>query len=827
MTPRAEVANAFFRALPAWLVLCLCMYGTTADAQYIREDFDVTNGPVDKMQLSGNTLYMCGSFTQVGPVTGCGAPLDITTGAPEVGFPRVVGSILAVAPDGLGGWYIGGVFTAVGNAARSNIAHVLADHSVAPWNPNAVGSVRGLVVRGEVVYACGGFTNIGGQPRNGVAALNATTGLATAWSNPNANATARAIAFAGTALYVVGDFTSIGGQPRSYLAALDTATGLATSWNPNADGSIRTLLINGTTVYVGGNFLNIGGQPRTRIAALSRTTGLATTWKPGANNTVLAFAAKGTVLYAGGFFTTIGGQARNGIAELSTTTGLASGWNPNPNGAVWSLELTGTTVYAGGVFTNIGGAERVSIAALSDTTGLATAFESNAWNNTAGVPGVYALSLTGTKVFAGGDSENLGGKRRNHLAAIDVIAGKVTDWNPNPVGSIYTIAVDATTVFVGGSFGSIGGEACGNLAAVSRVDGLQGNWRFFVLEGQVYSLAVKGTTLFVGGNYHDLESCKHQPQSCTSYVAFGSGRPEITAADTASSSDGFDPFDVPSAPGEVTFLKVSGNTVYASGGFDFIGGQFRTRAAALNAFNAGASGWTPNPDGDIVELVASGGLQYVVGRFYNIGNQIRVGVGALDALTGAATTWDALSNGFVSGLAMNATGVLVGGAFTNIGGQPRNYIAALDPVTALALPWNPDANGNVSALVQYGNTVIAGGGFTTMRGLPRAHLAVIGTGTLGVPGGQAEHELALLQQNTPNPFTRSTSIRFTLSRPERVTLSVFDIAGREVRTLLRDDRREAGSHQVEFQPIGLPNGVYLYRLTLGDHVLAKKMLYLR
>jgi len=59
-----------------------------------------------------------------------------------------------------------------------------------------------------------------------------------------------------------------------------------------------------------------------------------------------------------------------------------------------------------------------------------------------------------------------------------------------------------------------------------------------------------------------------------------------------------------------------------------------------------------------------------------------------------------------------------------------------------------------------------------------------------------------------------------------VTLEVFDMAGRLVATLLRDERTPAGFHQVEFRRPGLPNGLYLSRLQAGRDVLARKMLVL-
>ncbi|MDZ7370874.1 MAG: T9SS type A sorting domain-containing protein, partial [candidate division KSB1 bacterium] len=68
-----------------------------------------------------------------------------------------------------------------------------------------------------------------------------------------------------------------------------------------------------------------------------------------------------------------------------------------------------------------------------------------------------------------------------------------------------------------------------------------------------------------------------------------------------------------------------------------------------------------------------------------------------------------------------------------------------------------------------------------------------------------------LLQNYPNPFNPSTTIEFELSRPEYVTLKVFDLTGREVATLVQG-HLSAGQHSVQFNPENLGNGVYLYQL---------------
>jgi len=699
---RRDVLARGLAHLAAAAVL-LSLGAAGALAQSIAPSFCVTNGQVSAQVLRGNTLYVGGSFSFVGPVTGAGVPVDPASGLAAAGFPRVNGTVLAAVPDGAGGWYIGGQFTTVGSSPRANLARVLADNSVSPWNPGAGGIVRTMVLRAGALYVGGDFLTLAGTARNRIGAVDATTGALSAW-NPNASSSVRAFAAGATQLYVGGQFTSIGGQVRNRIAALDYTTGAAAvAWDPNASSLVLALALDPATntLYVGGQFTQIDLSFRRRIAALDATTGFATAWNPDCDNQVFALTVSAGTVYVGGQFANIGGQPRNRIAAVDAVTGAATAWNPNAGNIVQAMALSGTTLYVGGDFLSIGGQNRSRVAALSTTSGLATAWNPSAFGT------VSVLATAGTQVFVGGSFNGLGGVARNNLAAIDVTTGLVTAWDPNANNQVQTLVATPDAVFAGGNFTLAGGQIRNGAAALDWTNGSALLAWDANVNGPVSAMAVAGGRVFLGGLFTTVGG---QPRANLAAVDATTGAPLPWSADTDA---------------QVFAIDASTSTVYVGGAFTLVAGQVRSFIASLDPVTAAVSAWAPEASATVNVIRPTCDRVYVGGQFTVIGGQLRGRLATLDLVTAQALAWDPEMNGPVFTLLPGNGVVYVGGVFSAAGITTRNRVAALDPDTGLPTAWDPNSNGTVRSILAGATSLYVGGVFSTLTGAPTGNLAVL------------------------------------------------------------------------------------------------------
>ncbi len=792
------------------------------------------NGNVLDIARSGSTLYIAGSFRSVGENSGGFVPVDARTGEALRPFPKVAGPVNVIVPDGSGGWYIGGEFTVFGGKPRACLAQVRADGSVTDWNPSVTGSpgyidppvVIAMAIHGSRLFVGGAFREIGGRPHENLGCVDVATGAVLDWDlDTNVEGGISALAVHDSLVFVGGYFSEIGGQPRTCLAAVDASSGEVSPWRADATYGVMALLPRGDTLFVAGEFGGIAGIRRRMVAAVdiptaqvlpfdARALGIYLDYVPFPS--IHAMTLVGDTLYVAGNFIQIGGQPRHSVAALDAITGDALSWitpqiGPTLDGfpprLCDAITVSGGVVYVGGWFESFGTESRPFAAAFSQATGALLP-----WNPKPDQP-VGLILPRGDTVLVGGIFSLMGEwKHRAGLAAIDLTTGTVKPWNPNPNGVICTaIAVKGDRVFVSGAFTSIGGDRQPRqyFAALDTLNGEVTDWNPGGNSvGTVFLL--RGDTLYVGGEFTQVGG---QPRN---YVA----ALDATTAEIL-------PWD-PNADWPVNALARSGDSIYVGGSFQRIGGQWRPCLAAVDALTGAVSAWDPQVVPGIVDaLLVSGNKLYVGGGFEQIGGQARNSIAALDVETGSALPWYPGMSGWgapsrVYALALLDSALIVGGRFGTIGGQSRICLAAVDTATGLATDWDPGLDGLVWTLAAEGSTLHVGGGFTRAGGLP-----AVGLAAFSAPGELAPAPLAFaLSQSIPNPARSNAIIRFSLPQAAAVTLSIYDLQGRRVATLLNHAFQEAGRHDVPVHADRWRPGVYLYRLEAGGRTATRKMVVL-
>ncbi|MCW3010233.1 MAG: hypothetical protein JWO90_637 [Solirubrobacterales bacterium] len=678
-TGRGHAVRTLGAALGALAVLGAPSSAAAVDATPL--DTWVVDGDVSAMAIAGNTAYLGGAFSQIGPRTGPGVGLDAVTGK-DRGFPMVErdGSpafVRVVVPDGSGGFYLGGLFDTVGGQPRRNAARVLADGSVAAWNPNVSGLVAALARSGSTVYLGGGFAGAnavnGSLTRDNAAAVDATSGVATAW-DPDLNGAVAAIAVAGSTVYLGGAFAGAnavnGTLTRNRLAAVDAATAVALPWDPNANNTVNSLAVSGASVFIGGNFSGaaaIDGKARTRVAAVDGETGVATTFAPQVNGTVSTLAVLGSDLYIGGAFSSVGGAARHNAAAVDVPSGGGvTSWAPEPNNRVYDLTLSGSTVYLAGDFGVLGGRPRSFLGAVSAITGAVTDFDPHASS------AATSVAVADSTVYAGGQFAMVNSVPRRNAAAVDLTTGEATAWDPG-------------------------------ITAPRAGDQVR---------SPVTSLAVAGATVYIGGGFHGPGSVN---QSAL--------RNHVAAVDATTGL--VQPWN-PNPDGAVLKIKPAGSTVFLSGYFGSLspsvgGGRAQMGAAEVSAGSGALTGWNPKPDGLVTDMALSASQVYLAGTFLHLDTRPRSTVGAVDRTTAVATSWEPVvtgtrggfggPSGVVVSLAVSGSTVYLGGLFTAISGVPRNNGGAVDATTGAVSAWNPNFVSYVLSLTAAGGTVYASGMF--------------------------------------------------------------------------------------------------------------------
>ena len=470
---------------------------------------------------------------------------------------------------------------------------------------------------------------------------------------------------------------------------------------------------NGTR-YLGGQFTAFDAWGTGGGALVGASSGDVNTTFPKVNGGIYATVSDGSGgFYIGGSFTCIGPNTsgscngaddvvRTRAAHINANGSVDPSWNPTLNADVYAIAVSGSNVYLGGNFSAVSGAARNGAAAVG-TDGTLSSWNPNLNNS------VYAIGVSGSNVYLGGSFTTAGGTARNRAAAVGT-DGTLTAWNPNLNNTVSAIGVSGSNVYLGGAFTTVGGQARNRAAAVTTDGaGTLSSWNPN-LNSSVRAIAVSGSNVYLGGYFNTVG---------------GTTRNHAAAVDAAGTPTDWNP----NLNGDVFVIAVSGSNVYLGGYFNTVSGTTRNYAAAVDTAGALTS-WNPNPNSEVRAIAVSDSTVYLGGFFSTVGGITRNYAAAVDT-AGALTSWNPNLNGIVRAIAVSGSTVYLGGFFSTVGGAARNRAAAVDTSGTLT-DWNPDLNSyGVNAIAVSDSTVYLGGEFTNVGGITRNNAAAVDTaGTL-------------------------------------------------------------------------------------------------
>ncbi len=714
---------------------------------------------------------------------------------------------------------------------------------------NIHGPVYALHVFGGQLYAGGCFYIDDSSTVFGNENLAVLNGGTWQWVYGYANDTVFAISEFNGHLVIGGAFTSVGGNSAWKVAYLD-----GTRWarfENTLGGSVyaiatfrNELVVAGSTNYrypPGGGMLQyLGAVARwdgTRFVSLNMGFSLNS---PSRTPRVYDLLVCNDHLVACGYMEMAVGAVPGTIEFVNH---IAS-WD----GATWTRLGDGldTTGYA--------------LLVSHDTLLVASSHTVRAWNgatwNTRGESASGGLIRELHESFYGlymaGTFTSLGSREANRIARYSAAPG----WLPVTTGvngPVKDIAVFDNKVFAVGSFSRVDQLLANRVAAWNGAQWLNVGW----LQTYPSCLAVFNGQLYSAGAFGDSYTYFMYPFELYN----GSGSWTMTGPPIG-------PYPQSIGTPLLDAVEFQGRLVVA-GFCPFTGPPF------LSSW-AGSGGWIPlgdPPNSALLALTVYDGQLIAAGVFTSIGG---ISANLIAAWDGAR--WTALGSG-VDGAVYALTvynGLLVAaGSFLNAGGLPAARIAAWDG--QLWRPLGSGFDGTVRAVTQYGSQLIAGGQFASAGGTPVSKIAAwdghswlpLGSGVDSVVlalcavdtslyvGGQftaagsksspcfarwdrypgtptAIHDdlgntlprKSALYPNYPNPFNPTTTIAFDLPRRSFVTLSICNVLGQTVSTVLSREL-SAGSHQVIWDGSDYASGVYFYRLQTDNYADTRKMIMIK
>ncbi len=521
------------------------------------------NGMISDLLVYDNFLIAGGSFTQIGGVDQKSlTKIDLNTGT-MVSFPTITtGTVKTLHKNGQT-LYVGGDFNSniewnTFSENRSRLFAIdLAGNSVTNWAPVISGfgggvRINALTSIGDTIFAGGLFTSVSGQARKNLISVDNDGNLTSFQPEPNNEI--YALGNYSGLLHVGGRFTQIAGIDRPFAAQFNPATQTLTSWDIQPDWALRCFSEYEEKMIAGGEFSTLRSKERDNACAINLVNGELNDWNPnggflvgtglhvdlfndvvylfgwdsntsqhlkafdsktGENIPSLNFTLDNSVnnviqdpntgnIFFCGKFQQVNGQERKRLAAINSS-GEVLPFSANIDGEVMSIILDDSIFFIGGYFNNVNGEKRSKLAALNLKGDLLP------WSPQHNIliqnAGINIIEAFGDKVIISGSFSQIGGEKREKIAAVHPVTGAVLPWDPKlRTNSLSAAKTEGDGIFItGNGFDRMAGIEINNLAYTSLNSGLPLMvWPDLGILN-VYALETYNQTLYIGGGFETLD----------------------------------------------------------------------------------------------------------------------------------------------------------------------------------------------------------------------------------------------------------------------------------------------------------------------------------
>jgi hypothetical protein len=547
------------------------------------------NRMVLTMKIHGNDMFIGGYFDTVGGLKRTGiAKIDILTAKTNSTWRADLGGYLYSRASRLeisgNDLYVAGSFRYIGTKTRQNFARIDVTTGIADtnWKPYLNGNVIDIVSFDGDVFLGGFFYQFGAEYiRDFVKIDKNTRDFDVSWKHDTINGSITSIYIDSSNIYVGGGFTMVANHPVNYIARFSRITGKAdTAWHPNPNYPSMTRIYSitafGNDIFFGGVFNTVNGRLRTSLAKVSMTDGsLDSNWRSllGLDNNnipnVNRLAVFGNELFVGGAFNSIGGLIRKNIARFDNKTGrLDPNWYPEVNEPIYAFCLTDDYVYIAGKFTEVNHIGRKYLVRLKKSDGSVDLtwhpdLEFDEYTN----PAFLKIVANSLSVYFVGNFYRINGiDVYSTLVKVDAFSGALdADWSPNPGNDVFDLKLRNNFLYVVGRFTSI---CSSQHNYITRLDTASGNvdpsWTVEA-DNNVNSINFHNGNIYFGGYFH-----------------FIGGKVRNCIAKINETTLKVDSIWNPNIDLPVYSIDFLGGKIMAGGLFKKVGGQTMKNFAALN-----------------------------------------------------------------------------------------------------------------------------------------------------------------------------------------------------------------------------------------------------